>query len=87
VNLAAGFVERADADTVGTIGAVFGPESKTAFGIYVPFEGSGLVGDIVAFGGHLTIGYRPAGAKGRTFFTNPAKFFDTKWLIGVVTEG
>ena len=65
----------------------FGPESKTAFGIHIPFEGSGLVGDIVAFCGHLAIGYRPAGAKSRTLFTNSAKFFDTQWLIAVVTEG
>ena len=87
MNLAARLVERADADTVCTIRAVFGPESKTAFGIHIPFEGSGLVGDIGAFARHFTIGYGPAGAMGRTLFTNSAKRFDTERPIGVITEG
>jgi len=51
-----GFIKWAYPDAIGTIRSVFCPKGKTLLGVYIPFQCSGLIGDIMTFLCHLAIG-------------------------------
>ena len=86
VNDPLGFIERAYPHAVGTVRTVFCPKSKTLLSIHIPLQCPGVVGDIVAFRGHLAIGNGLAGTVGGALLTYFTEFLGTQWPIRVVAE-
>ena len=63
------------------------PKFETLFTVHIPLQGPGLVGYVVAFGLHITVGDGLGGAVCSTFLTRLAKCFGPNGLIGIVNQG
>jgi len=86
VDYPSGLVKRAYPEAVRTIRAVFCPKSETLLGIHIPLQGPGLIGDIVAFRGHLAMGYGLVWTVSGALLTYFTELLDTEGPIVVVAE-
>jgi hypothetical protein len=82
-----GLVIGADHDTIRAGHPNFAPEFEASFTVHIPLQDSGLVGYVVAFSRHLTMGDGLRGAVVGTLLTVLAEFFGPNGFIGIVTQG